>query len=308
MRRLRGPLSPGDPVALICPSGPPSESGVEMAKARLEELGFEVHVGRHAHDRFGYFAGTDVSRAEDLTWALTDRSVRAVVCARGGYGAMRLLPLLPWERIARALPKPVVGFSDITALHVALARLGWPTFHGPMPAGEWNRWNASGLRRALMEAAPLGELAMPPEWDGPHTLVAGVADGTLVGGNLTLVAASLGTPWQIEAAGKILLLEDVGEEVYRLDRLLTHVRLAGVLWGAAGIVVGEWREIRSPEGSLSLDEVVADGLGGLGIPLATHFPVGHGTYRATFPFGTRARLTAPEGDTPKLEFLETPYE
>jgi muramoyltetrapeptide carboxypeptidase len=308
VKRLSGPLRPGDAVALVCPSGPPGDDALDEAVARLEALDLEVRPGRHVRRRHGYLAGTDDERRADLAWALSDPQIRAVVCGRGGYGAARLLRGLPWRDLARDAPRPLLGFSDITALHLALARLGWPTLHGAMPAGgTWNDFNREGVRRALMSSEPLGRLPHPEEMPPPTVLAAGEAEGVLVGGNLTLMASLMGTPWQLQAAGKILLLEDVGEEVYRVDRYLAQLALAGVLDGVAGVVVGEWREIAQGEPSLSLEQVLQDALGSLGVPVLTGLPLGHGVYRATVPLGCRVRLSCPPQGEPSLTFLESPY-
>ncbi|MFL5542210.1 MAG: LD-carboxypeptidase [Longimicrobiaceae bacterium] len=296
-------LRPGARVALVAPAGPLAEGAVDRAVERVRGWGFEPVVGEHARKRHGYLAAPDPERAADFNAALRDDSVDAVWCLRGGYGVMRILDEIDWPALARR-PRPVIGFSDNTALHLAIRRHGVVSFHGPHPATETlTDFSADGLLRALTVAEPAGVLPFPGDGARAETIAAGVAEGPLVGGNLSLVASTLGTPYAVRAEGALLFLEEVGEAAYRVDRLLSQLRLAGVLQSAAGVVVGAITEIpdEGEEHVPAIREVLADRLGDLGIPVAYGFPFGHVDDNWTLPVGVRARLDAGAGT---LELLE----
>ena len=301
-------LRPGARVALVAPAGPMAEGAVERAIGRVEGWGWEPVVGEFTRGRHGYLSAPDAERAADFNAALRDPSVDAVWCLRGGYGVMRILDDVDWDAL-RERPKAVIGFSDNTALHLAIQRLGIVSFHGPHPATETlNDFARGGLLRTLTDASPAGVLHFPE--GGPQraeTVTGGVAEGRLVGGNLTLVAATLGTPYAIQAEGALLFLEEVGELAYRVDRLLSQLRLAGVLSQVAGVVVGGFTgcpDDDDPDLPGAAD-VVRDRLDDLGIPVAMGFPFGHVDDNWTLPVGVRARLDADAGT---LELLEPAVE
>ena len=259
----------------------------------LDALGLRVRVAPHVLDRDGFLAGADADRARDLQDAWCDPGVDAVVCARGGYGAQRVLPLLDWAALAAARPKVLLGSSDITALHDAFAvRLGVATLFGPMPAGVplgGERRDAStydALAATLFEPERVQALAPA----GLRRLVGGRARGPVVGGTLTLLAASCGTAYTRPAAGSIVVLEDVGEPPYRLDRCLTQLLLSGWFDGVRGIVLGSW-EGCGPEG----ESTVARRLSGLGVPMVAGLGFGHGPSQLTVPLGVEATLDADAG-------------
>jgi muramoyltetrapeptide carboxypeptidase len=296
-------LHAGARIALVAPAGPLGDGAVDRAVDRVRAWGFEPVVGEHARKRHGYLAAPDPERAADFNAALRDDSVDAIWCLRGGYGVMRILDEIDWPALARR-PRPVIGFSDNTALHLAIRRHGVVSFHGPHPAAEaLTRFSADGLLRALTVAGPAGILPFPEDGAQVRTIAGGVAEGALVGGNLSLIASTLGTPYAIQAAGALLFLEEVGEAAYRVDRLLSQLRLAGVLDSVAGIVIGGITEVpdEGRENVPSIEEVLADLLGGLGIPVAYGFPFGHVDDNWTLPVGVRARLDADAGT---LELLE----
>jgi muramoyltetrapeptide carboxypeptidase len=296
-------LRPGARVALVAPAGPVPEGGVARAADRVRALGWTPALGRHCRGRRGFLSGGDAERAADLNDALRDPSVDAVWMLRGGYGTMRILDAIDWEAFA-ARPVPLVGFSDNTALHLAAARAGVVAFHGPHPAAPGvTAFSLDGLARRLTETAPAGVLPFPGSAPRPETWTGGVAEGPLVGGNLALVAATLGTPYAIQAAGAIVFLEEVGEHAYRMDRLLTQLRLAGILQRAAGIALGSFNDCpdEGTDGIPALAEVVRERTADLGIPVAWGFPFGHVDDNWTLPVGVRARLDADAGT---LELLE----
>ncbi|WP_103541292.1 LD-carboxypeptidase, partial [Streptomyces sp. SM1] len=242
--------------------------------------------------RFGYLAGSDADRAADLQSAWCDPSVDAVICARGGYGVQRMVDALDWEAMRAAGPKVFVGFSDITALHEAYAvRLGLVTLHGPMAAGLDFVKSARAqdhLRATLFAPEKVRTLTS----DGT-ALVPGRARGVTLGGCLSLLAAGLGTPHaRPTARGGLLCLEDVGEETYRIDRYLTQLLRAGLLDGVSGLLLGSWAQCEPYEGVRAL---LADRLGGLGVPVAEQFGFGHCDDALTVPFGVTAELDADAG-------------
>ena len=291
-------LREGARVALVAPAGPLAEGAVERAEERVRSWGWVPVVGEHARARTGFLAGGDEARAADFNAALRDPSNDALWCLRGGYGTMRILDALDWGALA-ARPRPVIGFSDNTAIHLAIQRLGAVSFHGPHPATvDLNDFSRDSLLRAVADDAPAGILPFPAGSPGrAETITPGTADGPLVGGNLSLVAATLGTPYAIRAEGALLFLEEVGESSYRLDRLLTQLRLAGVLDGVAGVVVVSFTEGHD-EGNPAMPspaDVLRERLGDLGVPVAMGFPFGHVDDNWTLPMGVRARLDADAG-------------
>jgi muramoyltetrapeptide carboxypeptidase len=305
-------LTRGSRVAVVAPAGPVLErDDLTRAESLCRALDYEPVMGSHAGNRYGYLAGSDDQRLTDLNAALKDPAIDAVWCLRGGYGATRIIDRVDFEALAR-WPKPLIGYSDITALLNAAVRLAEVvTFHGPvarasMPA--FSRWH---FERVLACAEPAGRLGRIP--DRPDVLVPqenrivtlrpGIAEGPLVGGNLSLLQCLIGTPWALELEGAILFLEDVGEDLYRVDRMLAHLRAAGALVGLAGVLVGRFTELKrhTGDGALGFDEVLSSYLLPLGVPVAYGFPVGHIQDQWTLPLGVRARLDAGTGEVEILE-------
>ncbi|MFF0749220.1 LD-carboxypeptidase [Streptomyces sp. NPDC004267] len=298
-------LRPGARVAVVAPSGPMPDDRLQAGLDILRGWDLDPVVAPHVLDRHpthGYLAGTDEDRARDLTEAWCDPTVSAVLCARGGYGAQRMVDLLDWTAIRAAAPKVLVGYSDVTALHEAFAvRLGLATLHGPMVAAAAFLKDArtqESLRATLFE--PESVRVLRPE--SATALVPGRAHGVTLGGCVSLLAADLGTPHaRPSASGGLLLLEDVGEEPYRLDRILTQLLRSGWLDGVAGIGLGSWEECGPYE---EVRAVLADRLGGLGVPVLERMGFGHHESAPTVPFGTPGVLDAEAGtltlDVPAL--------
>ncbi|MFD4570373.1 LD-carboxypeptidase [Streptomyces sp. NPDC058467] len=298
-------LAAGARVAVVAPSGPVPEERLQAGLDILRGWDLDPVVAPHVLDRhagFDYLAGTDTDRAADFQAAWCDPDVAAVLCARGGYGAQRMVDLLDWDALRAAGPKVFLGFSDITALHEAFAtRMGLATLHGPMVAAVDFLKNARAqehLRATLFEPESVRTIASA----GATPLVPGRARGVTLGGCVSLLAADLGTPHaRARARGGLLLIEDIGEEAYRLDRILTQLLRAGWLDGVAGIALGSWVDCGPYEG---LRAVFADRLGGLGVPLVEHFGFGHCEGALTIPFGLGAELDAAAGtltlDEPSL--------
>ncbi|MEU0741539.1 LD-carboxypeptidase [Streptomyces sp. NPDC006134] len=294
-------LAPGARVAVVAPSGPVPEERLQAGLDVLRGWDLDPVVAPHVLDRhgtFGYLAGTDADRAADLQAAWCDPSVDAVLCARGGYGAQRIADLLDWEAMRAAGPKVFVGFSDITALHEAFAtRLGLVTLHGPMAAGADFLKNARAqehLKATLFAPETVRAIA-----SGGTPLAPGRARGVTLGGCLSLLAAERGTPHaRPSARGGLLCLEDVGEEPYRLDRCLTQLLRAGWLDGVRGVLLGSWEQCGPYEG---LRPLLADRLGGLGVPVVEEFGFGHCAGALTIPFGVTAELDADAGTLTLVE-------
>ncbi|MCM2580187.1 S66 peptidase family protein [Streptomyces meridianus] len=289
-------LRAGDRVAVVAPSGPVPRERLDAGLDFLRGWGLVPVAATHTldrHPRFGYLAGTDEARARDLQDAWCDPSVAAVLCARGGYGAQRIVDLLDWDALRAAGPKAFVGYSDVTALHEAWAtRLGLVTLHGPMPASVSfleDTPSREQLRQALFEPLEPRVLTSPEA----RTMVPGRASGITLGGCLSLLAAELGTPHaRPGAAGGILLLEDVGDRPYALDRMLTQLLRAGWLDGVAGVALGSWEDCGPYE---EVRSVLLDRLGGLGVPVVEQIGFGHCASTATVPLGVPAVLDAEAG-------------
>jgi muramoyltetrapeptide carboxypeptidase len=296
-------LQPGARVSLVAAAGPLGEGALERAMARVASLGWVPLPGRNAARRSGYLAGTDDERAEDLQAALNSDVNDAIWLLRGGYGTMRILPRLDFAPLAER-PRALIGFSDNTALHLAAQLQGVVSFHAPHPATtSLPRFSLDHLVRQLTDTEPLGLLQLPVDTPPPFTVAGGVATGRLVGGNLSLLAATVGTPYEVQADGAILFLEEVGEPVYRVDRMLSQLLLAGKLDGVAGVALGAFSECPDAgrPGLPTTIEVVADRLEQLGVPVAFGFPFGHIDESWTLPLGVRARLDASQGTLQLLE-------
>ncbi len=288
----------GDTIGLIAPSGAVRTKGaVARAVEETKRMGFKVKLGESAQQKYGYLSGTDEVRARDINNMFADDEVDAIICIRGGYGAMRILDKLDYEMIAKH-PKIFAGFSDITALHIALLnRCDLATFHAPMAVG-WadgpmDDFSRESMYKALMHAEPMGELVNPPEYE-KKTVNPGIAEGTLVGGNLMLITSSLGTPWEINTRGRILFIEEVSERTYCVDRMLTQLRLAGKFDDCAGVVFGDFADcnIEYPEFGLTLEEIIRDVVAPCGKPVFTGLRCGHCTPKLTLPLGVKCRMDA----------------
>ena len=299
-------LVKGDTVGLITPSTFVSDpERLEAAERTVRYFGLEPKWGKHVGQKWGYAGGTIDERLEDLHAMFADPAVKGVFCVRGGYAAGQLLDRVDYKLI-RSNPKVFIGYSDITALHLAIRKhTGLVTFHGPVQLSAFTNYTQECYRRALFEAKPLGDLTNPPESNllrpshHLHTVRPGKARGTLVGGNLSLVAATMGTPYEVDTKGKIFFIEDVDESPYSIDRMLTQLRLAGKLQEAAGIIWGECADCRAKDykpsfsdGSFTTNEVVLNILGKLDIPVLSGLTIGHTDDQLTLPEGVMAELDA----------------
>lgn len=294
-------LRPGDRVGLIGPSGAMREPDMtpEALAARVEALGFEPVLGNSVGAAHGYLSGDDALRLGDLHRMFANDSVRAVYCVRGGYGTPRLLDRIDYA-LLRAHPKLLIGYSDITGLHLAIhAQCGFPTLHAPMVSSDalCEPFSRGELLRALICPQPLGELPLPPGAPRPACLCPGVAEGELVGGNLSLIAALCGTPYMPDLRGKVLFIEEIREYTYAVDRMLTHLRLAGAFEACAAVVFGGFTrcEPEYPDFGLTLEQVLAETVAPCGKPALTGLPCGHISPTLSLPMGIRCRVDAGAG-------------
>lgn len=288
------PLFPGAKVALVAPASAVPENKLENALLLMKKLQLEpvLYPSCYFANRDGYLAATDAQRAKDIMDAFADPSIDGVWCIRGGYGGHRILPLLDKEIICKN-KKWFGGYSDVTALHLFFNQeCHMQTFHCTMPSTEPNLddYTLSYLKKALFGGLS-GTLTYSQEIT---TLVSGKAEGILCGGNLSLVAASLGTPWEIDTKGKILFLEDIGEKTYRVDSMLTQLRNAGKFGDCAGILLGAWTDCvpEYPEKTLLLPEIFRQLLVPAGKPILMDIPCGHCLPTLALPLGARVRMDA----------------
>ncbi|MFM9952083.1 MAG: LD-carboxypeptidase [Saprospiraceae bacterium] len=303
-------LRRGDLIGLATPGSYIPDSALEKAVKNVESLGFRVKLSKNIRAKRGYNAGTDAQRLEDLHALFADKEVAGIWCARGGYGCTRLLPSLDYALIRRN-PKALIGYSDVTALLLAVFReTGLITFHGPVSASELTEYSRAQFVSTLMEHQPGITISIPealsilkkPGYES-KTIRGGKASGMLTGGNLSLLAAMAGTPHAPDFSGRIVFMEDVEERPYRIDRMLTQLHQACNLEKAAGIALGVFidclPEIDVP--SLSLMECLEDQLAGLDIPVVYGMPIGHISNQCVMPLGIEATLNADEKTLTLLE-------
>jgi muramoyltetrapeptide carboxypeptidase len=302
-------LQPGATIGLITPSTYVADPDrLLLAERTLRHFALDFKMGRNVRKRSGYLGGSVEERLSDLHDMFRDPRIDGIFAIRGGYGSAQLLDGIDYDLVRRN-PKVFLGYSDITALHLAIhKRTGLVTFHGPVTLSSFSDYTQEHFRKALFDAQPLGKLTNPPDSNALRpahllrTVRSGRARGPLIGGNLTLISTTMGTPYEIETKGRILFLEDVGEQPYSIDRMLTQLKLAGKLEQAAGIVFGECNECRprefqpSFESTFSLGEVLDNILGDLRIPVLSGLTVGHTANQLTLPLGVQATLDADKGE------------
>lgn len=304
-------LAAGATVGLVSPASATwLTEDMDIIKDTVTALGLKYKLGKHVLDRYGYLGGRDEDRAADLNAMFADDSVDAILCVRGGWGCNRILPLIDYKRIA-ARPKILLGYSDITSLLMAIyARTGLVTFHGPVGASAWNAFSQEFVRRILFNGEQVAmdnpkklDDSLAVTKDRIRTITPGSVSGRLVGGNLTVLTAMLGSDYLPDWSGTILFLEDTNEQVYRIDRMLTQLKLAGVLDRIAGFVFGKCTKCGPGEGhgSLTLEEVLNDHIKPLKIPAWQGSMIGHIDNKFTVPVGIRAEIDAQAGTIRMLE-------
>lgn len=306
-------LRPGDTVGLIEPAAFSDDmSQIDFVKATITGMGLVPKAGRHVAARYGYLAGTDQQRAADINDMFADPSVRAIFTVRGGWGCARLLPLLDWE-VIRANPKLLIGFSDVTALHLAFAaRAGFPTIHGPNAANSWattsweSLWSLAFVgdtptfkNPEVLPGDPIGQA----RW-GITTVKPGVARGRLLGGNLSVLTALVGTPWLPDFTGAILFLEETGEAEYRIDRMMSQLALSGILSKVAGVAFGQCTRCGGGIAGyigFTVQQILHDYLAPLGVPAFHGANIGHIANQLSLPVGAQVEIDAGAGSIRVLE-------
>lgn len=297
--RIPSFLRPGDRIRIVSPAGKVQKDKVIPGIELLQEAGFEVIVGRHVFGRHFQFAGTDAQRASDLQEALDDPEAKAIICARGGYGTVRILEITDFTRF-RQNPKWLVGFSDITVLHLALNNFEIASIHGAMPGFFVDNKKPSASFFSLMELLRAGKSAIQIQANELNRQ--GTCEGELVGGNLSLIYALQGTPWQLQTVGKILLIEDLSEYLYHLDRMMQNLRVSGTLKNLAGLVVGGFTEMKDNESPFGMTafEIIRDAVKDYTFPVCFDAPVGHIPKNLSVMLGGHYRLEVAERCTLNL--------
>lgn len=287
-------LKKGDTLGLVAPASPIYQDEVfdEMLN-NLIALGFKLKLGKHVRDQRGYLAGTDQDRARDLMTMFQDPEVDGIMCIRGGWGCNRILPLLDYKLISQH-PKVFCGFSDITSLHMAfMKKSGLHTFHGPVGKSVWNEFTVSAFDSVIMKGEkPV--FRIPEDETDTFTLTPGKARGILLGGNLSVLVAMIGSDYLPSFEGAILYLEDVGESVYRIDRMITQLKLAGILDQISGLVFGKCTDCDAGDNSLTLKQVMEDHVMPLEIPMYYGAMISHEDDNITLPVGIQAEIDASE--------------
>ncbi len=309
MNLLKAPkLRRGDVIGIISPGSPASSpEKIEKGAKYFEQLGYRVKLGKNVHAKHGHLAGTDEQRTEDLNDMLRDPQVKAIFAVRGGYGTPRLLPFVDYKAI-RKHPKVIVGYSDITGLQLAIFRkTGLVTFSGPMPGVEfWNNpdpYTEEQFWRLVTSTKKPGKMPQP-EKEQARSRVTGRAEGPLLGGNLSLIVSSLATPFSPSYRNAILVLEEIGEEPYRADRMLMHLKNAGILSQINGLLLGHFTDCDPSDPKkphLTMPEVFDELLREVNVPTLENFQYGHIPRKLTLPFGVNTRVDADKGTVELLE-------
>jgi len=302
--RIKPPaLQPGDTVGIVAPASNLKRDVLEAGCEGLRRAGYVPFYFDSILEQDLYFAGSVQRRTRELEDMFAREDVRAIVCARGGYGSNYLLDALDWQKI-KGHPKIFVAYSDLTSLLTHLSdALGFVTFHGPMVAKDWA--HEGGVDIPSWQSALTAASAWEPNLDAASGLIGGSAEGILYGGCLSILVASLGTPYEVRTKGTILFLEDIAAKPYQIDRMLMQLKLAGKLRGVKGIVFGEMRDcIQTSNQGYKLEQIVVRIVGDLGVPVAFGVRSGHVTAgNITLPFGVRSKLTV-DGEKVSLEILE----
>jgi len=286
---LPASLSPGDNIGIIAPASPFDKKKFYKGIAVLEQLGFKAVFSKKIFEAHEFFAGSDHQRAHLLNSMFADSSIKAVWCARGGYGSLRILPLIDYD-IIKSNPKVFIGSSDISSiLNTFFSKCGLVTFHGPMieSLGHANQETIKALNNVFLTDQPLTLKA-----ENKFVISSGTASGVVAGGNLTTLCHLTGTPFAPSFSGKILLIEDVGEAPYRIDRMLTQMKLAGSFKAIAGIILGLFKNCGDPD---QIYRIVDDIFSDFHIPILAGFNIGHGEPNLTVPIGINARIDTDEG-------------
>lgn len=290
-------LKKGDCIGIIAPASPTTDEKVLKSKEKMKELGFEVKLGESCYGKYGYLSGPDELRAKDLNSMFKSKDIKGIMCIRGGYGTPRILDKIDYEAIKNN-PKVFIGYSDITAIHIALNQIcNLITFHGPMASTDmledFDEFTKKSLFDCIVKGVSIKSIENPKDHK-IEKLVGGCSEGQLVGGNLSLIAATMGTSYEIDTRGKILFMEDIDEEPYNIDRMLTQLALAGKLEEAAGFILGDWKNCngKTEQPSLTLLEIFNDLIGPMNKPTIYNIRAGHCNPMITLPLGKKVLLDA----------------
>lgn len=301
----------GDTVGIIAPASPDTRENVEKSNKKLTQMGFKVKMGKSCYEKYGYLSGPDILRADDINSMFRDTEIDGIICLRGGYGTLRILDLLDYQ-VIRNNPKVFVGYSDITALHIGINQISnVVTFHGPMVSSDmvecFDSFSKESLYNFILKDRFDTGIIKNPIGEGIETINGGIVEGPIIGGNLSLIVSTLGTPYEIDLKGKILFLEEIGEEPYRIDRMFNQLRLSGKLEEAKGIILGDFKNCSSDDSrkdnSLTLEQIIEDIIKPVGIPSISNLKAGHCKPMVTLPFGVQARL---DGNNGELTIIEKP--
>ncbi|MBD2536945.1 LD-carboxypeptidase [Nostoc flagelliforme FACHB-838] len=295
-------LQAGDTVGLIAPASIVDAKDIEAAQKSISQLGLKVKLGKHILDRYGYLAGKDSDRAHDVNLMFSDRTIKAIIPMRGGWGCNRILPLLNYSLI-RSHPKIIIGYSDITTLLLAInARSQMITFHGPVATSTWNQFTVDYFKRILFNAEAVTMQNLNPNEVRMEIIAPGKARGKLVGGNLSVLSAMVGSPYLPSWNKSILFVEEIGEDVYRIDRMLTQLKTAGILNQIAGFIFGQCTKCNlGDEPSFTLMQVLQQHILPLGIPAWYGSMIGHIKDKFTLPIGVEVEINAELGTIRMLE-------
>lgn len=292
-------LKPGDTLGLLAPASMTDHQNVDKAIEKLKKMGFNVKVGKSPYERYGYLSGEDKVRADDINSMFKDKEIDGIICTRGGYGTPRILPLLDYDAI-RDNPKVFIGFSDITALHIAFNQKSeLVTYHGPMAVSNLIKGVSEFTMESLLDSVSRTaseRVINNPEGTKVETVCQGTSEGIITGGNLSLLTNSIGTPYEIDTKGKILFIEEISEDVYKIDRALNQLKLAGKFEDAIGIILGDFNDCDKSkhDESLSLMEVINHHIKNANKPTIFNLKSGHCEPMITLPLGIKVRLDATE--------------
>lgn len=295
-------LQAGDTVGLISPAGIVDAKDIEAAQQSISQLGLKVKLGKHILDRYGYLAGKDADRADDVNLMFSDRTIKAIIPMRGGWGCNRILPLLNYSLI-RSHPKIIIGYSDITTLLLAInARSQMITFHGPVATSTWNQFTVDYFKRILFNGEAMTMQNLNPREVRVEIIAPGKARGKLVGGNLSVLSAMVGSPYLPSWNKNILFVEEVGEDVYRIDRMLTQLKTAGILNQIAAFIFGQCTKCSlGDEPSFTLMQVLQQHILPLNIPAWYGSMIGHIKDKFTLPIGVEVEINTELGTIRMLE-------
>lgn len=296
-------LQIGDTVGLISPAGIIDPKDITDAQQSLARLGLKIKIGKHLLDRYGYLAGKDIDRAQDVNNMFADKSVKAIIAMRGGWGCNRILPLINYPLI-RSYPKIIIGYSDITSLSLAInARSRVITFHGPVATSTWNQFTVDYFQRILFNGEAVTMQNLNSGEGQVKVISPGKAKGKLIGGNLSVLAAMVGSTYLPSWRESILFVEDIGEDIYRIDRMLTQLKTAGILNQITGFIFGQCTNCKlGDEPSFTLTQILQDHILPLGIPAWYGSMIGHIKDKFTVPLGVEVEI---EADAGTIRMLET---